>query len=278
MDFFKCLAYTTVRYIKIDFRYKFQVLIDGLWSVINAIAFGFMGTVFSSAGLPPGMSLRAFLLFGAFYWTVFTTPYEETVITIPEEASKGTIGSLLTNRVSIPALLLGRMLSSLLKSTFIALVFCLPILLFYVQDQLQMIMLEFVPWFVFISVFTTLFMLAITLFVSSYNLIFKRIGVLSRIFLYGLKIATGMYFPPESLPTWLAPYVMLLPPVAGLTVLRDLLILGEPAVHLGWMAAEYLNITILSLTIGTAIMGVVALFALTLYSNAARKLGTIEHY
>ena len=61
-------------------------------------------------------NLKHFLLVGVIFWAFFHKSYEDTVNTIPEEASRGTIGFLVTNNVSISTLLISRNVASSMET------------------------------------------------------------------------------------------------------------------------------------------------------------------
>ncbi len=272
----------TDRYLMIDWKYKFKIVVDGLWTLTNAFAFGFLGSVFTDAkGIIP-YSLQFFLLMGVFYWTCWSAPYVDTVTVISEEASIGTVGMLLTNQVSIPSILIGRNFASMVKSIIIAFVVIVPIMIFLGMINFSTLV-SVLPLFLFSLTITGLFMLAISLFVASFNLILKKTGVLANVFLYGLRIASGMYFPVESLPAPFNVWVGMIPTASGLNLMRDLLILGYPGEYHGsieahWTSGQFLLLSIQSMLFGTIIMMLIALLVVSVFSKLAMKLGTIEHY
>jgi len=125
-----------IRYIKIDLKYLFQIGTDVIWFILDIVAFAFLGSFMdnktntSELGLE-GLNMVTFMLIGVLFWSFFSRAYEDTVNTIPEEASRGTIGFLVTNNINLSVLLISRNIASTIKTGLMAVLIILPILLVY---------------------------------------------------------------------------------------------------------------------------------------------------
>ena len=117
--------------------------------------------------------LRNFLLVGVLFWAFFGKAYEDTVNTIPEEASRGTIGFLVTSNVSISTLLLSRNIASSVKTFIITMIFIIPP--FYFLGVFEGFDPLDLPLLLLVFGLMWLFMLVVSLFISSLNIIFKKI-------------------------------------------------------------------------------------------------------
>jgi len=257
------------RYIRVDLKYKFQILTDIVWVMLNIIAFGLLGNIVSGVNVDMnGQSLRDFLLVGVLFWAFFDRAYTDTVETIPEEASRGTIGFLVTNNVSILTLLISRNISSTLK-TFLYTLLVIPILYFVGVFHFSILSL---PIIIGTFLLIWLFMITISIFISSFNIIFKRVTPFAQMLLYGLKIASGYYFPIQALDAYIPGISGLafgLPVVSGLYFVRDVAISNNME-HMG----EYLT----SMIFGTIVMGVVAFVTYKMLEKKSQKWGTLEFY
>ena len=109
----RILAAFTYRNIYIDLQYKFKMIVDFLWSLANVVAFGFMGIAFSaSPDFPIGMEPYQFFLINTLIWTLFSNPYLDGAYSVTDEASWGTIGFMITNKVNFEDIALGRYIAS----------------------------------------------------------------------------------------------------------------------------------------------------------------------
>jgi len=128
MGFWKTLKATTVRNLRVIFKYKFEIFINISWLILDIIAFSLLGHIVESTSVDLEYSLRDFLLVGVFFWAFFGKSYDDTVNCIPEEASRGTLGFLLTNNVSFVTLLTARAAAASIISAVVALCIIFPIL------------------------------------------------------------------------------------------------------------------------------------------------------
>jgi len=120
LKYLHTLRIATLRYLQIEWRYKFQIVTDFVQLLLDVVAFGVLGSYIDSTVNPDELGinydLTSFYLVGVLFWSFFVRSYEDTVDTIPEEASKGTIGFLITNDVNLSTILISRNLASTVKT------------------------------------------------------------------------------------------------------------------------------------------------------------------
>jgi len=221
--------------------------------------------------------LKSFFLIGVLFWAFFHKSYEDTVNTIPDEAARGTIGFLVTNHVNLSTLLLSRNISSMLKTTAIALpCILLPLWLMGVVGEnlisnLHLLVLVFVlMWF---------FMLCVSVLVSSLNIIFKKITPVALMVIYFLKIITGYYFPLEALDSQLPVNGMSgfmkdnIPLVTGVYFIRDVIIKGEHRTF-----EEAMTDTFIPMIIGTLVLAALTAVVYKYLERKSSRWGTLEFY
>ncbi len=267
--FLSVLKNAVERYIRVDLKYKFQILTDIVWVMLNIIAFGLLGNIVSGVNVDMnGQSLRDFLLVGVLFWAFFDRAYTDTVETIPEEASRGTIGFLVTNNVNILTLLVSRNISSTIK-TFLYTLLVIPILFFLGVFKFSILS---IPIIVGTFMLIWLFMVMISIFISSFNILFKRVTPFAQMLLYGLKIASGYYFPIQALDAYIPGVSGLafgLPVVSGLYLVRDVAISNDTSNLIGYLS---------SMLLGTIVMGAIALITYKMLEKKSQKWGTLEFY
>lgn len=278
----------TVRNLKNDWKYKFKLLLNSLYTAINLALFTVLAEVVQprEGALPDEYGPDAFLKFlfvGTYFWACFTHPFEDTVSCLPEETQKGTLGLLLTQNISVPVILMGRFWASFITSVLLATAVVTP--LFFALDMATNIVLA-LPWILIIMASMTIFMMCVSLWVASFSLLFKKTGVLSNVFIYGLKVATGMFFPIFGLKG--STLILEAVPVAsGIDLVRDLFIVGRPVAHgnpvevgFGWQATaeHWVGFILQSQIIGVIALIVIALVCIKIYVKKAKLLGMIEAY
>jgi hypothetical protein len=286
-SFVRKIWQVTVRNLKSDWKYKFKLLLNSLYTAINLALFTVIAEVVQPkpGALPVEYGTDGFLKFlfvGTYFWAIFTHPFEDTVQCLPEETQKGTIGLLLTQNIDIPAILMGRFWASFITSFLLATAVVTPF--FFILGMAANILIE-LPWILIIMASMTLFMMCVSLWVASFSLLFKKTGVLSNVFIYGLKVATGMYFPIFGLKgsTLLLESV---PVASGIDFLRDLFIVGAPVAHgsvatgFNWQATSvhWIGFLCQSQVIGVVALVVIALVCIKVYVKKAKMLGMIEAY
>ncbi|MFX0099348.1 MAG: hypothetical protein ACFFCS_07175 [Candidatus Hodarchaeota archaeon] len=298
----------TLRNLKNDWKYKFKLLLNSVYTGINLALFTVLANVVNpKEGAMPAeygpadssIGFMKFLFIGTWFWAIFTRPFEDTVNCLPEETQKGTIGLLLTNNVDIKTILMGRFFASLIISIILSSAIVMPF--FGALGMLTIEQLKMLPLILLVFFSMMIFMLCISLWVASFSLLFKKTGVLSNVFIYGLKVATGMYFPIFGMgkSTLLLESI---PVASGVDLIRDIFIVGKPVAHAaGYLPppkdtvlwAEHISIwpgqwnaTVphwLGFVLQSQVIGVVALificwFALRTYIKQAKTMGTIESY
>ncbi len=160
---------------------------------------------------------------------------------------------------------------------------------FFVLNMFSIDFLVNLPWFLLVFASMTIFMLCVSLWVASFSLLFKKTGVLANVFIYGLKVATGMYFPIFGLGK--STLILEVVPVAsGVDFLRDLLIVGSPVAHGDplkvsmwpghWIATveHWAGFVAQSQLIGLVALLVISVISIAAFSKKAKLLGSIETY
>lgn len=288
---FRTTWQATIRNLKSDWRYKFKLLLNSLYTVVNLVLFSVLADVVQpkagalplAYGSDPTLAFMKFLFVGTWFWAVFTHPIEDVIGCVQEESQKGTIGLLLSNNVSVPILLVGRFIASFIISIILATIVVVPLL-----AALGMFTIGFfinLPWLLLAFACTTAFVLALSVWVSSYALLFKKTGVLSDIFTYGLKVATGMYFPIFGLGK--AALILEAVPVAsGVDFMRDIFIVGQPVAHgtpgmgFGWQATvpQWIAFVWQTQVVGIIVVVVIAILSLRYCVKKAKMIGSVETY
>jgi hypothetical protein len=278
----------TVRNLKNDWKYKFKLLLNSLYTAINLALFAVLAEVVQprEGALPTAYGPDGFLKFlfvGTYFWACFTHPFEDTVGCLPEETQKGTLGMLLTNNIDVPVILMGRFWASFIISFLLATAVVTPF--FFLLNMAANILVA-LPWILLIMASMTLFTMCVSVWVASFSLLFKKTGVLSNVFIYGLKVATGMYFPIFGLKGS-ALLLEAVPVASGIDLLRDLFIVGQPVAHgnpievgFGWQATaeHWIGFVLQSQVIGVIVLVVIALVCIKVYVKKAKLLGMIEAY
>jgi hypothetical protein len=294
--FFRKVTQVTIRNLKYDFKYKFKMLLNSLYTMINLALFTVIAKVVQpKAGALPieymdasggsmELAFMKFLFIGTYFWAIFTHPFEDTVQCLPEETQKGTIGLLLTQNIDITAILMGRFWASFVISFLLATVVVTPF--FFLLGMVTIDFLLSIPWLLVVMASMTLFMLCVSLWVASFSLLFKKTGVLSNVFIYGLKVATGMYFPIFGLGR--STLILEAVPVAsGVDFMRDLFIIGHPVAHgspaaigFNWQATveHWVGFLIQSQLIGVIALVIISIICIKLFVKKAKLIGSIETY
>jgi len=215
--------------------------------------------------------LRNFLLVGVLFWAFFGKAYEDTVNTIPDEASRGTIGFLVTNNVSISTLLLSRNIASSLKTFIITMVFIIPP--FFFLGVFSGFQLSTLPLLLLVFALMWFFMLIVSILISSLNIIFKKITPAAQMLLYALKVLTGYYFPLEALDEYapgLSDKIKIIPIVKGAYFIRDVIIIGKDVGDAWAPIREMFQWTI--------VLAVITLIIYKFLEHKSQRWGTLEFY
>ena len=276
MRYLTVVKFSVIRYIQVDLKYKFQLLTDAVWFSIDILTFTILGGIFDTLADPKLLleagidyNFKNFLLVGVLFWAFFHRSYEDTVNNIPEEASRGTIGFLVTNNINISTLLIARNIASSVKTAVMTVVFIFPPLL--LLGVFRDISIYDLPYILISFAICWFFMLAVSVMISSLNIIFKRITPLALMILYGLKVFSGYYFPLEVVNyeygNITGPFKAI-PIVKGLYLVRDLV----ANKNTDMMA------TFSSMIIGTFLMLIVAYAIYKFLERVSQKRGSLEFY
>ncbi|MHA1911127.1 MAG: hypothetical protein ACTSYA_05455 [Candidatus Kariarchaeaceae archaeon] len=189
------------RYLLVDFRYKFQLVVEAGWTAVNVIVFILLGAAWQATSgenefinIIPYDMITFFVVSTAFY-TIFGGTTEGTVNALPEETSRGTLGLLLTNSVTPISVLIGKYFASTVKYFFILIVVVVPALLIRgtYPKSLDLIWPSLIIFFI-----AWLFMGSFTLILASISLIFKKTETFNKVGLYVLRFLSGAIVPIYS--------------------------------------------------------------------------------
>ncbi|MEM2137131.1 MAG: hypothetical protein QXI93_04160 [Candidatus Methanomethylicia archaeon] len=264
------------RYVKLDLKYKFQLLMDALVIAGNFIGFGIIGYFLDARGnvLPEGYTFEKFMLTGTYLWTMLARTYDECIRLLGEEASRGTITLMLESNISITQMIIGRSIASTIKYVLITSIFGMPTLNYIGAfnarlDQTPLLVLSFIcSW---------LFILGLTMILVSMTLIFKKIGLISVSAMEITMMAVGFYFPVELLPKQLWPIIGVIPFAIGMQIFRDIMILGSPRASINAVYSS-IDVGLMKMILGSIIFIIITLIILQYATKKSEKWGTIEQY
>ncbi len=279
------LLSTTIRYLRIAFKYKFEIVVDAGYLVAWMISFGFIGEVFmgAKAGLPGG-DYTTFILVNILFWAFMEKGYLEGTRVIPEEARMGTLGTLMNNNVCPLSLITGQMIARSLVNAVIAVAVFLPIFTLVVElPPLTGIRLGYLTVVIFLSWF---YVLAVTILIGSLALMFKKIGSTAGVLLQVLKVGSGFFFPVATFGdaggifALLPGLLRILPVTTGLETAQRILILGElPPVEDALVVISGISFDPILMMIGGVVAGMlVSVFFYRYVERKSMEWGMIEHY
>ena len=226
VQFFRILFAVTKRSLIVDFRYKFQLVVEAAWTAINVLVFVLLGAAWQETAEPTGVpyTMVSFFIIATGFFTVFSGVMETTVTAISEENQLGTMGFLVTNSVSPVAIIIGRYLSATVRWLVILFVIVIPPLLLRGLYPLTW-ELFWAAWVVFLIAW--IFFLGFTLILTSISLIFKRTTTFNRVGIYIVRFAAGAFVPINSFDNSvkifgkpLSHYLIYFPPALALEALR----------------------------------------------------------
>jgi ABC-type polysaccharide/polyol phosphate export permease len=226
---------TITRYLRIAFKYRFELVVDAGYLIAWMIALGFIGFVFLGKSEILPYEFQVFILVNIFFWAFMEKGYLEATRVIPEEARMGTIGTLMNNNVSPLTLIIGQMTARSIINAIVAIVVFIPVF-YYLRMEEMIVNPEFnnMVYLLVIMVISWLYMMTIAILMGSLALMFKKIGSTAGVFLQILKVGSGFFFPVQAFATVDFPLIGLLPdllrivPITrGLEVVRKVIILGE---------------------------------------------------
>lgn len=225
-QFFRILFAVAKRSLIVDFRYKFQLVVEATWTAINVIVFVLLGAAWQQTAQSTNVpySMVTFFIVATGFYTVFAGVMETTVTAITEENQLGTMGFLVTNSVSPVAIIIGRYLAATVRWLVILFVIVLPPLL--IRGILPS------DWTLFwasvlVFILAWLFFMAFTLILTSIALIVKKTTTFNRVGIYIVRFASGAFIPLISFDQSfvifgkpLSNYLIWFPPAFCLEALR----------------------------------------------------------
>ncbi|OLS24125.1 MAG: hypothetical protein HeimC2_23990 [Candidatus Heimdallarchaeota archaeon LC_2] len=304
--FFRILFAVAKRSLIVDFRYKFQLVVEATWTALNVAVFVLLGVAWQETATTDGVpySMVTFFIVATGFFTVFAGVMETTVTAITEENQLGTMGFLVTNSVSPVAIIMGRYLAATVRWFIILITIVFPPLLItgVVPSSLPLLWSSIIVFFI-----AWIFFMGFGLILTSIALIIKKTTTFNRVAIYIARFASGAFVPlisfDNSLTIFNKPlsnYMIWFPPAFCLEVLRwvftvkneNLLNPETPStskdglVYSGFNDVFGTNITDLSLSdpmvkqMLIVVFGFLffAIFIVTRLTTLSRKWGTIEFY
>lgn len=292
-NYFKAIKGSTKRYLQIDLNYKFHIITDIVDLLLVIVAFTVLGgyvdnnTDLDISGniSTSTYDLQGFLLIGVLFWALYQRSYEDTVAVLPDEASRGTIGFLITNNVSLSTLLISRNIASTIKSILMVVFIVIPVLFiidtFFRNSESTLfsgLNLHTLPIIFTVFILMWIFMLTISVAVSSLNIISKKVTPFANLIVNALKVLSGYYFPIAALNDYLGVNNSLwlqhnIPIVTGLVFVRDLMLSdGNISYSIFW--DEYIK----SMIFGISISIIFSLFLYKYLEYKSQRWGSLEFY
>lgn len=273
-----------VRYLRIAFKYKFELAVEATYLIAMMIAFGFIGYIFLG-GTSDVMefSYQEFIVVNIFVWAFMEKGYLEATRIIPEEARMGTLGTLMNNNVSPLTLIISQMVARSIVNGIVAIAVFVPVFIYLGIGTVDPLSLGYVSVLIIIS---WMYMLTVAIIMGSLALLFKKIGSTAGVFLQVFKVGSGFFFPVSTFVKAGWPFLVLpdilriIPVTTGLEWIRRILILGElPRADGAWFSAFGVSLDPVILMIGGVIAGIV--ISVGFYRFIERKSmewGMVEHY
>lgn len=274
----------TLRYLRIAFKYKFELFIEATYLIAMMIAFGFIGYLFmGSSSDVMDYSFQKFIIVNIFVWAFIEKGYLEATRIIPEEARMGTLGTLINNNVSPLTLIISQMTARSMVNSLIAVIVFWPV---FTLLGIGSIGLTGLGYLLVVILLCWLYMLTVAIIMGSLALMFKKIGSTAGVFLQVFKVGSGFFFPVATFsiagwPLSILPEVLrIIPVTTGLEVARDIIILGKlPEASDAYLSAFGVSLDPLVLMFGGVIAGVIISVSFYRYvERKSMKWGMIEHY
>jgi ABC-type polysaccharide/polyol phosphate export permease len=274
-----------IRNLRIDWKYKLNFITDLAWLAVDVITFLFLGQVVASSDIDNFLYegfLKEFLVVGVIYWVIFTRAFKDGVSVIPNEATLGALGFIITNDITLSDLIAGQFSSSTIKTSVTLVIFVLPIVFilsfvpFGETTILHPLIIspEIILFAFLIIIISWIFMLGITILASTLNVIFKKSGPLTFLLSYLLTMLSGYFFPLEVLRTFglsaLEEILYFIPTTGMLYSLRSMLIIGQvpPNITLIIIINGFIAVLLLFL----------AIYIMRKITRKAAYSGTLEFY
>lgn len=277
------IASNVVRYLRIAFKYRFELLVDGAYLLAMMVAFGFIGNVVSPDPQFLNYSFQTFILVNIFFWAFMENGYIEATRIIPEEARLGTLGTLMNNNVSPLTLIVSQMAARSIVNAFIAIAIFLPVFAFLGIGSLTMEGLAYLSVVILLS---WLYVLTVAVLMGSLSLMFKKIGATAGVFLQMLKVGSGFFFPVAAFSAYAWPIselpdlLRIIPVTKGLEVARDIIILDKlPSSQRSFLSLSGVSLDpILTMFVGVAAGLVICVAFYRFVERKSMMWGMMEHY
>lgn len=274
----------TARYLRIAFKYKFELVVDGGYLIAWMIAFGIMASALFRESQHLAYSFRAFILVNIFFWAFMEKGYIEATRVIPEEARMGTLGTLMNNNVSPLSLIAGQMAARSMLNAVIAVVVFIPV--FGYLERIEPLTAVNFLYLLIVVLLSWIYILTVAILMGSLALLFKKIGSTAGVLLQIFKVGSGFFFPVAAFGdmgwplTYLPDLLRLIPVTRGLEVARDIIILGKlPGAEGSWFVISGISLDpIILMAVGVAAGIFISLSFYRYIEGKAMRLGIIEQY
>ena len=273
---------TAKRNIIADLKYKFDFLVQATWSLTNVLAFAFLGFAVGQGDskYAPAYSMSLFFVISTAFWTLFSSPYEETTLVLREEAQRGTMGFLVTNDVNPFSILLARFISASFKF-FIVFLFAIVPVLYFIRGPFGTLLPHSMSELSLLALLlfnVYLFMFAMSALIGSLSMLFKNTQTIAKITHYALRILST-YFTPLAAFAMFIPgspkFFFFLPVTMGLEGARQILILHSTSPPPGFF--PYYVYFIVGFTLNIVLL-VLSKKIVNRITHIALKAGTLEFY
>lgn len=233
LHFFRILFAVTKRSLIVDFRYKFQLVVEATWTAVNVLVFVLLGAAWQETSTTTGVpyDMVSFFIIATGFFTVFSGVMETTVTTITEENQLGTMGFLITNSVSPVAIIIGRYLAATVRWIIILITIVIPPII--IRGIYPSTFSFFISTIIIFTI-SWIFFMAFALILTSIALIAKKTTTFNRVGIYVIRFAGGAFIPLISFDSSveifnrpLSNYLIWFPPAFCLEVLRWIFTVGS---------------------------------------------------
>lgn len=247
--------------LRILWYYKFNTLIQLLTlSVIFIVVLFFIG----NGTIAPAQLATSAIGFMTWFYTISTV--NSIGVELAGEAQTGTLEQMYMAIVPAELLLVGRLLTTLISSTLLMLLFDLGLLLF-LRTQIPM---SGPGLLVFLITLAGLF--GFGLIIGGATLVFKHVYDLANLIINMFIFLNGTLLPVERLPGWLAGVARTLPSTQGIILLREVTMQGRS------LAEIWADGRLLGLVLNSAAYLLCGWCVFKLCERHAQRQGTLGQY
>jgi ABC-2 type transport system permease protein len=254
----------------IDISYRFRFLLQVAGIFISTLMLFFLsrlvGTGVANQMEPYGGNYFAFVLIGVAFADYLSVSLGSFSSQIRSAQMMGTLEALLVTPTSISTILFSSTLYNF-SFTSVRVILYLITGVFVFGLNLHFTSLSA---FLLVMILTILAFSGIGLLSAAFIIVFKQGSPINWVVGTASGLLGGVFYPVSVLPSWLKPYVYLLPITHALEAMRQVLLKGAT------FSAIYDNI--LALSIFVILLLPLGLLAFGYGLNLARKEGSLIHY